>query len=159
MATYPASGVAPYLLSFPITTRESVDCTRSLIVDFALLATKKGSALIATDVIQCVPVFSGEFVENVFLRTVVASSNAGVIGIGDTASSTLYHPNTIGTNTTAGTVVGVVTPSAARFTTTNVTNLGKIYTADDTIDLLIGATVPTDGQMEIIVQIKQIFAS
>lgn len=164
MATYPASGVAPYLDKYPITERDSRAFTRSAVLDFAALKAKKILAgtpgdFAAADVIQAVPVFAGELVENVIVKTVTPATNAAVIGVGDGTDPDGYFANTtaVGTGSSAGAAVQV-TAGAYRFTTTNVTSLGKLYTADDSIDVLIGATVPADGVIEVVVVLKQIYS-
>lgn len=134
--------------AYPVFEGAKIEVRRHLL-DFAEAATKKGSNLAAADVIETVSVKAGEIVVGVWARVKTAMGAAGTAEVGDgvdpngfiasvdlnalgaTFSSGAYMLNTIGP-----VLVG-----------------GKLYTADDTIDLVLGGTVANAGQVEIFVLI------
>jgi hypothetical protein len=98
----------------------------------------KGSAVAATNIIQCIPIAAGEIVTDVFARILVASGTSSA-------------PCTVGDGDDPDGWIASVTLTSAADTyfgaggALKATSLGKLYAAADTIDITIGATAPADG--------------
>ena len=127
--------------------------TRRRVIDFAEALAKKGSALANADVIQAMPVKAGEAVVNVFLRVITPGTASSTAGVGDGAGTTSYIATASGVlDAAAGTIVKA---SGAYIQTEAAPPVlkCKLYTTDDTIDLLLGATAPQAGVVELIAEI------
>lgn len=185
MATYPSSGtnaVSTLGLGAPVCERLIPAKIRSKVIDFAY---GKGDATAAQkyasagDIIQAVPVYAGEIVEEVYYRIVTASTtSSSVFGLGDGSATEGYHSKDQAATAAAGTIVAsnggtaaagqgylahryttapTVTPTMAA--TGNIrTGFGKIYSADDSVDIIIGTTAPQNGVVEVIVVLRELFA-
>lgn len=134
--------------AYPVFEGAKIEVRRHLL-DFAEAATKKGSNLAATDVIETVSVKAGEIVVGVWAYVRTAMGAAGTATIGD------------GTDPDGFTASFSVNSTGATFssgaymlnTTGPVLVGGKLYTADDTIDVVLGGTVANAGQVELFVLI------
>lgn len=176
MATFPASGVAPIAGKFNVAERLVTPKVRSYKIDFANGKGPGAGAAAAADVIQGLPVFAGEMVEAVYVRVVVPSTTVGsVFGLGDGTATQGYMANTKAATAAADTLYEPTGPAAGNgilahphtavpaftpaLTTPGFvrTSFGKLYAADDTIDILVGATAPLDGIVEIYAVIREIF--
>jgi len=124
-------------------------------VDLAEAAAKKGSALAANDVIQAIEVQAGEIVVGGYLKVLTGNGASNVASVGDGDSTAGYLVGTTDINTVATIPFnGVLLQlGSATFQMTG----GKVYAADDTIDikLLAGGTVGSVGVYELAVYILQ----
>lgn len=133
-----------------IQTKDLVPQVRSRLIDIAEFNTKKGSNVAAADVLLALPIFAGERVLNVGVRIVTAGTASSTVTVGDgddtdgwiksvtcdSAANTQFNSN------------GAYIFTQATSTDKPVTWVGgKLYTADDSIDLVAGGTPPVAGQM------------
>lgn len=131
---------------------------RSRTLDFADIATPE-----ANDVIRLIPVYKGERVDNVTARIITAGTASSTVLVGDGADADGYI-TAVATDGAADTITAAdgALLFAAFATTPAVTGVykpgGKLYSADDSIDLKYGATPPLAGILEIIVEVVQVWA-
>jgi hypothetical protein len=131
---------------------ELVHQTLSRLVNFALFTTT-GTNGTAADVSQVLTIPAGFTVEDVTATIVTPSTSVpSVFGIQDHAAF-VYLANTQSATAAAGTVVktiGVASnfkdPTSA---TTLAASMTKFYSTATTLDVLIGATAPTNGVVKI----------
>lgn len=102
--------------------------------DAAAATALKGSALAAGDVVQLLNVPAGTFVHSVSVNVVTVEGSAFTFTIGDTAAPASYGAAINGATLTKYT--------SANGTTTPANGVGKLYTAADTINLVISTGVP-----------------
>ncbi len=128
--------------------------TRKRIINFAEWSAKKSSALEANDICQAIPVKAGEIVIGGYLKVITGNgaSNVGSVGDGDSAAG--YLAATTDFNTVATIPFGQAPLLQSASSTYGITG-GKVYTADDTIDIkvLAGGTVGSVAVMELCVYI------
>ena len=151
MATYdistsPQSGRAAYNGTTLVYRKQSFDISK--------LATQN-----ASDIVKVIPIYAGEFVSNVYVRVITASTTgSSTVTVGDTASGTSWVPSLAATST-AGTVVGATGSNV--FTQSGTTPFavtwvgGKQYTTADTIQVVLGATPPANGVLEVIAEVVE----
>lgn len=125
---------------------------RKQVFDIAKLATH-----VAGDAVKILTINKGEFVKNVYVRNVTASTTgSSTLEVGDSGSATGYNAS-VDATAAANTVVGA--NGANIFTqlgsgTYAVTWLGgKNYTAADYILITLGSTAPANGVFEVIAEI------
>lgn len=113
----------------------------------------------AGDIVKIIAVNAGEFVRNVYVRVITASTtSSSTVTVGDTASGTSWIASLAATSA-AGTVVG--STGSNIFTQSGTTPFavtwvgGKQYTTADTIQVVLGATPPLDGILEVIVEVVE----
>ena len=95
--------------------------------------TKKAGA--ATDVVQALNVPAGTGVLNVFVKVITPQGGTCTATVGDGAGANSWDAST-DLNAAAGTI----TQGAVGTDAYAVANLGKVYAAADTIDLVLGHT-------------------
>ena len=117
-------------------------------IDMADAYAKKGSNLAATDVIQAVTVKAGEMVCSVSAKIITACSAAMTATIGDGDDPDGYVTS-VSLNGTAGTVTSTTGALLQGGTTPFAITQGKVYSADDTIDLVLGGTAANNGVVEV----------
>ena len=117
-------------------------------IDMAEAYAKKGSNLAATDVIKAVTVKAGEMVCSVSAKIITACSAAMTATIGDGDDPDGYVTS-VSLNGTAGTVTSTVGALLQSGSTTYAITQGKVYSADDTIDLVLGGTAANNGVVEV----------
>ena len=140
----PAAGASNYPdLEKPVAFYEKIRR-----IDMADAYAKKGANLAASDVIQAITVKAGEMVCSVSAKIITACSAAmtATIGDGDDADG---YVSSVSLNGTAGTVTftpgALIQSGSTPFAITQ----GKVYSADDTIDLVLGGTAANDGVVEV----------
>ena len=117
-------------------------------IDMAEAYAKKGSNLAATDVIQAVTVKAGEMVIGCSAKIITACSAAMTATIGDGYDPDGYVTS-VSLNGTAGTVTSTTGALLQSGTTPFAITQGKVYSADDTIDLVLGGTAANNGVVEV----------
>ena len=117
-------------------------------IDMAEAYAKKGSNLVATDVIKAVTVKAGEMVIGCSAKIITACSAAMTATIGDGDDPDGYVTS-VSLNGTAGTVTSTTGALLQSGTTTYAITQGKVYSADDTIDLVLGGTAANNGVVEV----------
>ena len=117
-------------------------------IDMAEAFAKKGSNLAATDVIKAVTVKAGEMVIGCSAKIITACSAAmtATIGDGDDADG---YVTSVSLNGTAGTVTSTTGALLQSGTTPFAITQGKVYSAEDTIDLVLGGTAANNGVVEV----------
>ena len=117
-------------------------------IDMAEAFAKKGSNLAATDVIQAITVKAGEMVIGCSAKIITACSAAmtATIGDGDDADG---YVTSVSLNGTAGTVTSTTGALLQSGASTYAITQGKVYSADDTIDLVLGGTAANNGVVEV----------
>jgi len=118
---------------------------------------------VAGDAAKVIPLFKGEFVRNVYVRNITASTTgSSTIEVGDSGSATGWSAS-IDATAAAGTIA--VCGGANVFTqlgsgTYAVTWVGgKNYTAADYILVTLGSTAPANGVFEIYAEILPLSTS
>ena len=140
----PAAGASNYPdLEKPVAFYEKIRR-----IDMAEAFAKKGSNLAATDVIKAVTVKAGEMVIGCSAKIITACSAAKTATIGDGDDPDGYVTS-VSLNGTAGTVTSTVGALLQSGTTTYAITQGKVYSADDTIDLVLGGTAANNGVVEV----------
>ena len=117
-------------------------------IDMAEAFAKKGSNLAATDVIKAVTVKAGEMVIGCSAKIITACSAAMTATIGDGDDPDGYVTS-VSLNGTAGTVTSTTGALLQSGTTPFAITQGKVYSADDTIDLVLGGTAANNGVVEV----------
>ena len=117
-------------------------------IDMAEAFAKKGSNLAATDVIQAITVKAGEMVIGCSAKIITACSAAMTATIGDGDDPDGYVTS-VSLNGTAGTVTSTTGALLQGGTTPFAITQGKVYSADDTIDLVLGGTAANNGVVEV----------
>ena len=117
-------------------------------IDMAEAYAKKGSNLAATDVIKAVTVKAGEMVIGCSAKIITACSAAMTATIGDGDDPDGYVTS-VSLNGTAGTVTSTTGALLQSGTTPYAITQGKVYSADDTIDLVLGGTAANNGVVEV----------
>ena len=144
MATYPSTA-DPAIVSDglrPVRQNPSPLITRSRVFDFSTIASP-----VIGDVIRLINVHKGEKVMSVTLRIITASTTANAdITLGDGAAAAGYLAAT-SIDSGSGTAVNGAGAS-----------LGKVYTAEDSIDITTAVAAPLNGVVEVIVEIMQLWA-
>ena len=140
----PAAGASNYPdLEKPVAFYEKIRR-----IDMADAYAKKGSNLAAADVIQAVTVRAGEMVCSVSAKIITACSAAMTATIGDGDDPDGYVTS-VSLNGTAGTVTSTVGALLQSGTTPFAITQGKVYSADDTIDLVLAGTAANNGVVEV----------
>ena len=140
----PAAGASNYPdLEKPVAFYEKIRR-----IDMADAYAKKGSNLAATDVIQAVTVKAGEMVCSVSAKIITACSAAMTATIGDGDDPDGYVTS-VALNGTASTVTSTVGALLQSGVTPFAITQGKVYSADDTIDLVLGGTAANNGVVEV----------
>ena len=140
----PAAGASNYPdLEKPVAFYEKIRR-----IDMADAYAKKGSNLAATDVIQAATVKAGEMVCSVSAKIITACSAAMTATIGDGDDPDGYVTS-VSLNGTAGTVTSTVGALLQSGLTPFAITQGKVYSADDTIDLVLGGTAANNGVVEV----------
>ena len=130
--------------------------TRSRIVDFAKF-TLTGVAGAAADTADVITLPANFVVMDVKTIIVTASTTASsVFGVGDSASSVGFMPNTTAATSAVGTVVdasgaNLFTTFATTPAVTAVISNGKTYATANAIRVVLGATAPLNGKVKVIV--------
>jgi len=116
-------------------------------VDLKAAAAAKGSALVSTDIIECLDIPKNMHVSNVFVRTKVAAAGTTLTAtVGDGATANGWDAS-IDLKAAAGTVTCGVGGTDAFKTA------GKLYSTADTIDLVLTVSTITDpGVFDIIAE-------
>lgn len=140
----PASGASNY----PDYDRPVAIYEKIRRIDMAEAFAKKGSNLAATDVIKAVTVKAGEMVIGCSARIITACSAAMTATIGDGDDPDGYVTS-VSLNGTAGTVTSTTGALLQSGTTPFAITQGKVYSADDTIDLVLGGTAANNGVVEV----------
>ena len=117
-------------------------------IDMAEAYAKKGSNLAAADVIKAVTVKAGEMVIGCSARIITACSAAMTATIGDGDDPDGYVTS-VSLNGTAGTVTSTTGALLQSGTTPYAITQGKVYSAEDTIDLVLGGTAANNGVVEV----------
>ena len=117
-------------------------------IDMAEAYAKKGSNLAAADVIKAVTVKAGEMVIGCSAKIITACSAAMTATIGDGDDPDGYVTS-VSLNGTAGTVTSTTGALLQSGTTPYAITQGKVYSADDTIDLVLGGTAANNGVVEV----------
>ena len=117
-------------------------------IDMAEAYAKKGSNLAATDVIKAVTVKAGEMVIGCSAKIITACSAAMTATIGDGDDPDGYVTS-VSLNGTAGTVTSTTGALLQSGTTPFAITQGKVYSAADTIDLVLGGTAANNGVVEV----------
>ena len=140
----PAAGASDYPdLEKPVAFYEKVRR-----INMAEAYAKKGSNLAAADVIQAITVKAGEMVCSVSAKIITACSAAMTATIGDGDDPDGYVTS-VALNGTAGTVTSTVGALLQGGTTPFAISQGKVYSAADTIDLVLGGTAANNGVVEV----------
>lgn len=116
---------------------------RTLIFDAAAGTLTKGSALAANDVAQLINIKAGTFVLAVSYKVLAVEGGTFTFSVGDGASTAGYA-SAINGNTLAEGV-------SFNATTTPALGVGKYYSADDTIDLLVASGAPAKARVAVTV--------
>ena len=117
-------------------------------IDMAEAYAKKGSNLAAADVIKAVTVKAGEMVIGCSAKIITACSAAMTATIGDGDDPDGYVTS-VSLNGTAGTVTSTTGALLQSGTTPFAITQGKVYSAEDTIDLVLGGTAANNGVVEV----------
>lgn len=117
-------------------------------IDMAEAYAKKGSNLAAADVIKAVTVKAGEMVIGCSAKIITACSAAMTATIGDGDDPDGYVTS-VSLNGTAGTVTSTTGALLQSGTTPYAITQGKVYSAEDTIDLVLGGTAANNGVVEV----------
>jgi len=111
----------------------------------------------AGDTAKIFNIAAGEFVKNVYIRNITASTTgSSTLEVGDSASATGYNAS-VDATAAAGTIAG--SNGANIFTQSGTTPFavtwkgGKGYTAADYILITLGSTAPANGQFEVVAEI------
>ena len=140
----PAAGASDYPdLEKPVAFYEKIRR-----INMADAYAKKGSNLAATDVIQAVAVKAGEMVCGVSAKIITACSAAMTATIGDGDAPNGYVTS-VALNGAAGTVTSTVGSLLQGGTSPFAITQGKVYSAADTIDLVLGGTAANNGVVEV----------
>ena len=140
----PAAGASNYPdLEKPVAFYEKIRR-----IDMADAYAKKGSNLAATDVIQAITVKAGEMVIGCSAKIITACSAAMTATIGDGDDPDGYVTS-VSLNGTAGTVTSTTGALLQSGTTPFAITQGKVYSAADTIDLVLGGTAANNGVVEV----------
>ena len=125
--------------------------TRRHVIDIAEAIAKKGSALIATDVLESVAVDPNTIVTGGWIRVITPCTAGCTISVGDAASAAGYVAAGTSAAAAANTVYGFNGALIQSGTTPFATTGGKYYAAADTVDITLAGTAPTVGQLEVVV--------
>lgn len=117
----------------------SREIVASNVLDFAV------TNVAATDIVQAVKVLAGTFVKNVYLRIITAEGGTATCDVGDGVD-----PNGYDDSVDLDAAAGTITAGIAGTDNLVVNNIGHLYTADDTIDLIIDNAMNA-GKVEIVV--------
>lgn len=117
-------------------------------IDMAEAYAKKGSNLAATDVIKAITVKAGEMVIGCSAKIITACSAAMTATIGDGDDPDGYVTS-VSLNGTAGTVTSTTGALLQSGTSPYAITQGKVYSAEDTIDLVLGGTAANNGVVEV----------
>lgn len=140
----PAAGASDYHdLEKPVAFYEKIRR-----INMADAYAKKGSNLAATDVIKAITVKAGEMVCSVSAKIITACSAAMTATIGDGDDPDGYVTS-VSLNGTASTVTSTVGALLQSGMTPFAITQGKVYSADDTIDLVLGGTAANNGVVEV----------
>lgn len=140
----PAAGASDYHdLEKPVAFYEKIRR-----INMADAYAKKGSNLAATDVIKAITVKAGEMVCSVSAKIITACSAAMTATIGDGDDPDGYVTS-VSLNGTASTVTSTVGALLQSGVTPFAITQGKVYSADDTIDLVLGGTAANNGVVEV----------
>jgi hypothetical protein len=124
---------------------------RRHVIDIPEAIAKKGVALIATDVLESVPVDPNTIVTGGWVRVITPCTAGATISVGDGASAAGYVAAGASAAAAANTVYGfngaLIQSGVTPFATTG----GKYYATADTIDITLAGTPPTVGQLEVVV--------
>lgn len=117
-------------------------------IDMAEAFAKKGSNLAAADVIKAITVKAGEMVIGCSAKIITACSAAMTATIGDGDDPDGYVTS-VSLNGTAGTVTSTTGALLQSVTSPYAITQGKVYSAEDTIDLVLGGTAANNGVVEV----------
>lgn len=117
-------------------------------IDMAEAFAKKGSNLAATDVIKAITVKAGEMVIGCSAKIITACSAAMTATIGDGDDPDGYVTS-VSLNGTAGTVTSTTGALLQSGASPYAITQGKVYSAEDTIDLVLGGTAANNGVVEV----------
>lgn len=117
-------------------------------IDMAEAYAKKGSNLAAADVIKAVTVKAGEMVIGCSAKIITACSAAMTATIGDGDDPDGYVTS-VSLNGTAGTVTSTTGALLQSGASPYAITQGKVYSAEDTIDLVLGGTAANNGVVEV----------
>lgn len=124
---------------------------RRHVIDIPEAIAKKGSALIATDVLESVTVDANTIVTGGWVRVITPCTAGATISVGDGVAPAGYVAAGTSAAAAAGTVYGfngtLIQAGASTYQMTG----GKYYSATDTIDIVLAGTPPTVGQLEVVV--------
>lgn len=127
---------------------------RKHVVNFADVLATKGSALVATDTVDVMTLFPGEFLVGAYSRVITAGTAGSTVTVGDQASAAGFIAS-VAVDAAASTVLsgsGALLQSGL----TPFSILGKFYSAANTVRLTLGATAPQAGVVEITVDVVQL---
>lgn len=129
----------------------------SVTLDFAAIVAARAAAgataLAASDVLEVLPVPANTIVRNVGL-VVTSTAASGTIAIGDGSAAAGYLAAQAVSS--AGTFGGVPVLSSGAFAPT--LSGGKVYTSADTIDVTIGAAVPSTAVVRVFAELVDLSA-
>lgn len=117
-------------------------------IDMAEAFAKKGSNLAAADVIKAITVKAGEMVIGCSAKIITACSAAMTATIGDGDDPDGYVTS-VSLNGTAGTVTSTTGALLQSGASPYAITQGKVYSAEDTIDLVLGGTAANNGVVEV----------
>ena len=117
-------------------------------IDMAEAYAQKGSNLAAADVIKAITLKAGEMVIGCSAKIITACSAAMTATIGDGDDPDGYVTS-VSLNGTAGTVTSTTGALLQSGSSTYAITQGKVYSADDTIDLVLGGTAANNGVVEV----------
>lgn len=144
MATYPST-TDPAIVSsalYPVRENPGPIVTRSRKFDFSSIASP-----VIGDVIRLIDIHKGEKVMSVVLHIITASTTTNAdISLGDGAAAAGFLAAT-SIDSGSGTAVSGAGAS-----------IGKIYTAEDSIDITTAVAAPLNGIVEVIVEVMQLWA-
>lgn len=124
---------------------------RRHVIDIAEATAKKGSALAAADVIESVTVDANTIVTGGWVRVITPCTAGCTISVGDGVAPAGLVAAGTSAAAAAGTVYGFNGTLVQSGTTPFAVTGGKYYSATDTIDIVLGGTAPTVGQLEVVV--------
>lgn len=128
----------------------------SKVVDFAKFTGSAAGA--ATNTADVLTIPAGFIVEDVLVKVLTPSTTgSSVFGVGDSAGSSGYLPNTTSATAAAGTITKasgsyLFTTFATTPAVTALTSAGKAYETASKLVVLLGATAPLNGKVLVIVR-------
>lgn len=124
---------------------------RRHIIDIPEAIAKKGSALIATDVLESITVDANTIVTGGWVRVITPCTAGCTISVGDGVAPAGLVAAGASAAAAAGTVYGFNGTLMQSGTTPFAITGGKFYANADTIDIVLAGTPPTVGQLEVVV--------